>query len=80
MTIQAIYTLPSGPFAEWLKKRTVAYGSVEAFAQEIGGDFYWMRKVINQKVKTVSLDKVDNILCSDGTTHLREVYPELYEE
>jgi hypothetical protein len=80
MTIRAVYRLPSEPFGEWLKRRTSEYESIEAFANEIGSDFYWMRKVINGKVKVVNIDKVDQVLCSDGTTHLREIYPELYEE
>ena len=78
--IKIVHRLEVDPFAEWLIKRVERFESQKAFASTVQEDFTWIGKVIDRKYKTVNIDKVDRILCRDGTTHLRELYPNIYEE
>lgn len=80
MAIRIVHKLEAEPFAIWLSERAESYGGVKALAEKVGEDHTWIGKLINRKFKTVDLDKADMILCRDGTTHLREIWPELYEE
>lgn len=78
--IRIIHRLDAKPFSCWLQQRIKYYGSQMAFADSVEQDSTWINKIVDGKYKTVDIDQVDLILCKDGTTHLREIYPELYEE
>ena len=80
MSIRVVSKLSAEPFILWLEKRVEDYGGVKAFADDIGADYVWLARLLNRRFQTVSLDKADRVLCSDGTCHIRELYPELYEE
>jgi hypothetical protein len=80
LAIKIIHQLPAQPFAQWLSERSKYYGGIKPLADEVGEDYTWIGKLINGKFKTVDLDRADSILCKDGTSHLREIWPELYEE
>lgn len=80
MAIRAIYRLDAKPFASWLSQRADAYGGLGNFAEKIEEDYAWIGKLMKGEFKTVDIDKVDEILCKDDTSHIREIYPELYEE
>jgi hypothetical protein len=73
------HRLPVEPFAEWLTSKTEKI-TMDYFSSIVREDSTWLGKVKDYKYKTVDIDRVDSILCNEGTTHLRDIYPELYEE
>lgn len=81
MPIPVVYKLEIRPFAEWARGRVEKhYRTVQAFASETGQDYVWFRAALKEEFKSVPLDTVDTILCKDGTAHIRELYPNIYEE
>lgn len=78
--MKVTYSVPAKPFAEWLKSRSTKYNDVKEFASHVGVEYTWMLKLINGQFKKVEVDKVDRIICKDDTIHIRDLYPELYEE
>ena len=65
------------PFAAWLRPRVERYGSAP-LAKQLGIPERRIYAVLHGH--GVHIDTVDKALCRDGTTHLRELYPELYAE
>lgn len=80
MTPTFIFRVDSAPFAAWLKGRVAKHGGIKAYAEKIDEDEMWLGRLIALEFHTVAVSKVDSILCKDDTTHIRELYPELYEE
>lgn len=78
--IQRVYKVQSGPLVDWLKFRVTKYDSIEDFADHVELKPNWVTKLINGGFKTVELKRVDQIICKDDTIHIRELYPEIYEE
>lgn len=79
--IRCIYRLPSQPFIEWVRIRiSVFYKSQDIFAEEMQEKVSWVNRLLQEQIKTIDIDKADEILCKDGSAHLRELYPEIYEE
>lgn len=80
LAIKVQHRLPIEPFANWLGEQTEVFGNIDAMAFAMGEDSIWLGKIKNRKYDTVDIDRVDSILCKEGGTHLRELYPEIYEE
>jgi transcriptional regulator with XRE-family HTH domain len=76
--------LPIGPFAEWARPRALACGSEKRLAQALGMDGSYLSRILRgeyagKPVDTVPLRIVDKALCREGSTHLAELYPALYD-
>lgn len=78
--IKRVYKVESGPLVDWLNVRVKKYNSIEELADIVELKPNWMTKLINGEFKTVELKRVDQIICKDDTIHIRELYPEIYEE
>lgn len=71
--------LPVEPFAEWLRERVPERG-LHQWAQGVNLNGDHVGKILRGTNQSVHIDVVDRALTADGGTHLRELYPELYEE
>jgi hypothetical protein len=77
--------LPAAPFARWLKRRVPLYGSESQMARALGMDPTGTQRILRAKVhegkpkESVTLSLVDRVLCREGSTHLAELYPALYQ-
>lgn len=79
--IKPIYVLKSEPIVDWLNQRiNKKYGTVRFMAQELEVEPTWLGNLVQGKYKTIEIDKADGMICADGSTHLRELYPEIYDE
>jgi hypothetical protein len=78
--IKPIYVLKSEPIVSWLNVRLSKYGTVTFMAQELHVESTWLGNLIQGKYKTIEIDKADGMICADGTSHLRDLYPEIYDE
>lgn len=78
--MQPVYHLEVGPIMGWLKEKLNEYETVDELAFNLKQETPWLRSILSGKVKTIDIDKADEIFCIEGTTHLREIYPDLYEE
>lgn len=78
--VRAIYRLPVEPFAEWLENKISRNMTIDELERMTGMDSTHIGKFLHRRYKTVTLDQVDKVLCAEGSTHLRELYPEIYEE
>ncbi len=78
--MKAIYTLQVEPMVKWLNRQLVNYETVDELAFHLKQETPWLRSILSGKVKTIDIDKADEILCIEGSTHLREIYPDLYGE
>jgi transcriptional regulator with XRE-family HTH domain len=76
--------LPRGPFAEWAERRVPGHGTEAKLAKVLGMDPSYLSRILRGEyagklVETVPLRIVDKALCREGSTHLRELYPALYQ-
>jgi hypothetical protein len=79
--IKPIYVLKSEPIVDWLNQRiNKKYGTVKFMAQELEVESTWLGNLVQGKYKSIEIDKADGMICRDGTCHLRDLYPELYDE
>ena len=70
--------LPLEPFAAWLEELVGEVGT--AVAEDVTG--LSQRRIycfIQREQDGVTLDAVDRVLVREGSIHLSELYPELYE-
>lgn len=80
MPIKHTFRVDAAPLAAWLAKQAKKAGGIKPYAEKIDEDHIWLGRFIAMEFKTVAVTKVDSIICKDDTTHIRELYPELYEE
>jgi hypothetical protein len=80
MPIQHTFRVPTAPFVAWLRVRATKYGGVKPYAEKVEVDHLWLGRLMAEEFKTIAVTKVDAIMCKDDTAHIRELYPELYEE
>ena len=66
------------PFALWLRKLAQKEG-IDPVARRLGIPVERARRLVNGRQKMVHIDTVDQALCREGNTHLRQVYPQLYD-
>lgn len=78
--IKPIYILKSEPIVNWLNIRMSKYETITYMAKELEVETTWLGNLLQGKYKTIELDKADGMICKDGTVHIRELYPDLYEE
>lgn len=78
--MKIVHRVEVEPFALWLKVKLKRFDNIDALAYYLQSDSTWIGKIMHLKYRTIEVDKVDEILCIEGGTHLRELYPELYEE
>lgn len=77
--------LPIEPFAQWLERAVRRHGGVERLGEEIGADPAPLRRYIarceanGEPKRGVRMTTVDRVLTHEGSTHLRELYPSVYE-
>lgn len=75
-----ILRVPTAPFAAWVRDRASKNGGIKPYAEKIDIDQIWLGRLIAEEFQTIAVTKVDEIMCKDDTAHIRELYPELYEE
>jgi hypothetical protein len=80
MFMRPTYRVHVEPFATWLTVRSKRYGTVDAFSVAYDLDSTWVGKVMHHQYRTLDVDTIDRILCAEGGTHLRELYPDLYSD
>lgn len=78
--MRAIYYVEVGPIVLWLNEQMTRYETVDELAFNLKQETPWLRTIMSEKVKKIDVDKVDEMLCIEGNKHLREIYPELYDE
>lgn len=71
--------LPAAPFVAWLERKLSSYESIEALARECGVNSRVFRRYTTGEQQRITLDVADRILTNEGSTHLWELWPELYE-
>lgn len=85
--------LPAEPFIQWLERKAKRYladprhemsnghlikSPDKWFAATVGMDPRKIHDLIHRKQRFVRLNVVDRALCYEGSTHIGELYPELY--
>lgn len=71
--------LPCGPFVRWLQELIEEQEGVKEVAMWTGLSQRRIYTLIQGQQKNVTMDLVDRALVAEGSTHLSELYPELYE-
>lgn len=66
------------PLVDWIKRRSLAYGSTLSLASVIGVNEKALRRYVSGETRSVNEALVDSWLTIEGTTHIVELYPELY--
>lgn len=69
-------TLDAAPFQSWVRRMAAQYGTLDALNERVGHD---LSKHARGTYKTVQLGVVDGVLAAEGSTHLSDIYPELYD-
>lgn len=68
------------PFKLWLKERLEFYGDTDAFCSLIGIAERQVYDYIKDRRQFVRLTVADRALTNEGSTHLCELWPELYPD
>lgn len=78
--MRAVYYLEIEPLLIWLERQMKCYETVDELARALKQETPWLLSIMRGRVKTVDIDKADELLCIEGGTHLRDLYPNLYDE
>lgn len=66
----------AAPFRAWVERKAREYGTLEALNHATGHDLH---KHLSGQYSNVDLDLVDDVLTTEGSTHLSSLYPDLYD-
>lgn len=68
------------PFAGWLRERISVHGTIQRFAGIVGVDEKRVRVFLTGAQRHVGSATVDHWVTIEGSSHLWELYPELYAD
>lgn len=67
------------PFRAWLRRQAMLVGGTGLLAERIGVKERTLHRWLHEAA-TVHMDNVDRVLIHEGSTDLRDLYPELYRD